>query len=356
MLITFSILLIIIGLIRKESKALFYIIWLLLLLLLGGNTENPDRIAYVNSYEQTTFGVFESSFEYGFQILCQIGTVLDLSYEQFIFVIAFIGLTLIASTIKLFTSNSAYALVLYSIYPFILDVVQIRNFLAMSIIIYGSRYILTYKKEYIKYILCVIIASSVHISALFYFSGLAVAVKNTRKIFANVVIVTISSIYLMPIILPQYAVVTSIEKIEAYTLTETSMLTKAAVIIYFVFSIALVLIARNLLNKARAEENPLVKNRLMEFDPEVVLKMNILCILLLYLLIDNLNFFRLYRNIFVLNYILFALCLCKMKKSIMYYTFFCCILILVIASFGWFIAFSPVTNIIDPVFNSNAFF
>lgn len=356
MLIIFSVLLIHIGLIKRQSKILFYIIWILLLLLFGGSTENADRIAYMNNYEQSTFGAFDAPFEYGFQLLCQIGSFLGLSYDQFLFVIALIGLALIASTIKLYAGNSSYTLSLYSIYPFVLDTVQIRNFAAMSIIIYGSRYILSHKKEYIKYIISILLASSVHVSALFYFSGLIVAFKNTKKLFTIVVVAAISSIFLIPIILPYLTVITSIEKIEAYTLTETSMFTKVGIIAYFAYFISLLLIARNILNRVQREDNAPSQSKFVQIDPEAVLKINIICIPILYLMIDNLNFFRVCRNIMVINYILFALCLSKMKRSIMYYVFFWCILILAVASFIIFIVVAPVTNIVDPLFENNAFF
>jgi hypothetical protein len=375
MLFILSSFFIIIGLIKKDSKILFYLLLLfLLLLLLGGNTSNPDRLTYINYYMNIANGVSDSRFEYGFQILCKISSALGMSYDQFLFIVTFIGLALIASTIKLYTSNISYVLVLYFIYPFIWDTVQIRNFFAMSIIIYGSRYIISYQKEYVKYIICLMIASSIHITALFYVSLLLVAIKSTRKMFIGVTIISVASILLMPKILQYSLLFISVEKIEAYYMTQTSLITKAAVIVYFVLSIILVIISTNIMTKGNLKENStksileksyskkgtlylqLNQSKIKQIDPETILKINIICMLFIYFLMNNLSFFRLYRNIFVINYILFALCLSKIKKTSMYYAFFWCVFIFVVISFFYLIIYAPGTNIIDPVFYNNAIF
>lgn len=374
MLATVSVIFIILGLIKKDSKVLFYLIFVLLIILFAGSTGNADQLAYMNNYTNILYGMSDSSFEYGYQLLCKVCLILGMSYNQFLFIIAFTGLTLIASTIKLYTSNIAYVLALYFIYPFVWDTIQIRNFLAMSIIIYGSRFIISYKKEYIKYFICVIIASLMHVTALFYISALLVVFKNTKKMLNIVSITACASILLMPKILGYTTIFTSTQKINAYTTTQTSLITKVCVIIYFAFSIILVKISRDIMNNINREGkiskndnlksySKKIKNGILplkynqsksiEIDSESILKINIVAILSLYFLINNLDFFRLYRNIFVINYILFALTLENMKKNYIYYVFYLCVLILGGVSLGLLTIYVPSTNLIDPLFKNN---
>lgn len=376
MLYIISAILIIIGLIKKESKLLFYVAWLLLLILfLGGNTENHDRVIYMANYMDLAKGLHSANFEFGFQTLCKIGSALGLSYNQFLFVITFIAFALIANTIKQYTSDISYVLMLYFIYPFIWDTVQIRNFLVLAIIIYASRYIISYKKQYIKYIICVLIASSIHITALFYLSLLLLAIKNSRKMYTLVGVVTATSVLFMPLIIKLSKLFISVGKINAYTMSQTSMFTKFAVIIYCLTSIILVVIAKKILAKEDQEENNLKKTytkftfkikegrlrffqeqrEIIKLDAEAVFKINIICMLSLYFIMNSLHFFRLYRNIFVINYILFALALSKMDKNKKYYQLFWGVFIFVILSFLFLILYVPTTNIFYPVFSHNVF-
>lgn len=372
-----SLILILLALVKKNSKIVFYMIFVLLIILLGGNTDNPDRFSYMNTYTSIANGMFVAGYEFGFQMLCKIGSLLGLTYDQFLFIIAFIGVGLIVRTIKLYTSNISYVLALYFIYPFVWDVVQIRNFLAMSIIVFGSKYIISYKKEYFKYIICVLIASTIHSSSIIYLSALLIVIKNTKKLFGGVTLLTVISIILMPIILRFAEILTLEGKVEVYTSTQTSMFTKICVVIFYICSTILVLIAMKTVMKEYTDNCTLESMDLssslktykggflrlkrknvkkMPIDAESILKINIILMFCLYFLMNNLNFFRIYRNIFVLNYILFAQSFVKMKKNTMYYFLFVGILIFIVILSWLLTIYLQTTNIFEPVFNNNIIF
>lgn len=365
-----SVFLVIIGLFRKQSKLIFYVMLFLLITLLAGNTDNGDIVEYMINYMNITDPSYIGAFEPGYQIFAKICAQLGLSYNQFLFVIGSVGLFLIVSTIRLFTPYISYVLSLYFIYPFLWDVVQVRNFLSMSIIIFGMRYIISNNKSYFKYIVCVFIASTFHTSALFYLLFLLIRTKNTRKLFNMSVAITAMSIIFMPKTLNLLSRFIPAVKILTYTETQTSMFTKLCVIGYYICLIILVKISVDIIKKENIRENKMLLNtnqyrdtdlakkrrKIIELDIESILKINIVSMLGLYFFVNNLNFSRLYRNLYIIYYILFSICLVKMKKTKKYYIYYIIVLIFMIFSFVFFVIHIPTTKIITPIFENNIIF
>ncbi|WP_284036359.1 EpsG family protein [Neobacillus sp. 114] len=356
-----SLLLIILGVLVKNSKVLLYVSFLFLLLLFGGNTDNPDRLGYLNNYISLSKGKPLYDFEFGFQLLNKLGLSLGLSYNILQFTIATIGLLLIVNTIKYYRANISFVFILYLIYPFFIDVVQIRNFLAMSFIIYGSRFIISTQKNYLKYTIFVLLASAFHVTSLFYLFGLLTALKDNKKTMYTIIIASILSVFFIPIILQILNGFIPSEKITAYFFTETSLFTKCMVLVYFLTSILLVLISRNIILNSNNENicdqnNKLSKTLINVIDPNAILKLNIICLLTLYFVMNNLDFIRLYRNIFVINYLLFAVALNSITKNYKYYILLFSILLFVSASFILLVLYVPTMNIVKQVLEDNFFF
>lgn len=81
-------------------------------------------------------------------------------FRLFIF---FSGILLIFKTLSIVTKDKNIILLFYMIYPFMLDMVQIRNFLAMSILIYAIKYLIEERTHnLIKYIFLILAASLIH--------------------------------------------------------------------------------------------------------------------------------------------------------------------------------------------------
>lgn len=369
MLYIYSILLTTLGLFKKNSRLIFLTTLALLIIIFAGNTDNGDRYLYLLNYNSLISPTYKGEFEVGYQMLARICVQLGLTYNQFLLIVVFIGLSLISSTIKMFTPKISYVIALYFIYPFLWDVVQIRNFLAMSIIIFGMRYIINNKKNYFKYVVCVLIATSVHTSSIFYLFILLIKVKNTKKLFIITLITTVSSIVFMPKILGILSIFVSVDKIEAYTQTKTSGITKSFVIFYYIYLIILVKYSVNLIKKYNCDdEKPInhtvkykfgkfsINRRIRNIDENSVLKLVIISMLGIYFLLQNLNFIRIYRNLYIIYYILFSICLSKMKKDKKYYIYFISVLCFVILSFVFFISIIPTTKIVVPIFENNLLF
>ncbi len=365
MLYIISIFFISIGLVKKDSKLIFSLLLLIIIILFAGNTHNPDFYNYLENYNQKKAVIFNNQFEFGFQQLNRLCYTLGLSYNQFLLLVTIIGYSLINSTISLFTKNKLYVYTLYFVYPFLFDVVQIRNFLAMSVIIYGSRYIITYQKNYIKFIIYIFIAASFHITSYFYLLILLIQIKNNKILFISIVSFTIIGILFLPIFEQLLQSFLPNVKIIKYFHSNTSIITKLGIIIYFGFSLVLVFTAKKKVewtdkNSSFPNENNLLTHDdntgTNKLDVEAIYKINIICLFSIFLVVTNLSFFRLYRNIFILNYILYGIALVKMKKNYKYYLFSISILIFTLFSFFYLIIFAQGASVFGAIFNNNLVF
>lgn len=362
MLYVMSALLSLFGVIRSRSRIIFFLMSILLIFLLGGSLYNSDRLAYEQYYYGLKTGTSFLKFEIGFELLCRIALFFGFSFQILLFIIAIAGMVLIGVTIKKFTPNITVVLVLYLIYPFILETVQIRNFIAASIIIFAFQYIVAYEKNFKKYFILVIIASLFHTSALIYFAAYLIQVRNTKKMFYTVLLITILSIILFPLMVDVLSLFTTSEKVIAYTTTSTSYLTKFVILIYFAISLLLVKYSIKIVeaNDARIKGDLRIKNvstyqrsrTIKPLDTAAIMKINIMCMMVMCFLLNNLNFIRVYRNVFLLNYILFSICMVLLSKdkkvfyflAILIYTIITCILFTVLAY---------ASDVIKPFFENN---
>lgn len=152
---------------------LFTVVYLII--MMGGTLENPDSEIYANIYQRDFFDK-----DIGFGILINALKSLGFSLNVSRLIIAVIGMMLINQTAKKFLKNTTYFYILYGIYPFLFDVVQVRNFLAMSLFIYAVPFLAQNKKTgKLKYISLVLIAASMQKIALLYLP--VIFLRNLQK-------------------------------------------------------------------------------------------------------------------------------------------------------------------------------
>ncbi|MCB2339592.1 EpsG family protein [Clostridium estertheticum] len=118
----------------------------------------------------------------GFGLLEKIAYNHRLIYEDFLFIYATITIIIFIIAIKFYTKNINAVLYIILIYPFCLDAVQIKYFLAESIVLFGSRYLFSKNNsDILKYAIFVIITSTIHISMVFYLSLIIAKILKTKK-------------------------------------------------------------------------------------------------------------------------------------------------------------------------------
>lgn len=180
--------------IKPIALMLIFLMWILFAL----NYYNVDYHNYKAAYESIGNGISSDYFEIGFLLLIRFFNLLNFSYQGFLIVIATVTLFIFYKGISYITKNTAIVLLLFFIYPFILDIVQYRNFLGFAICLYGLHYILkeeVNKEDIIKYILLVLLAMQIHKSMIIYLFLLILLIKNNKTIISLSIILFIGILF-----------------------------------------------------------------------------------------------------------------------------------------------------------------
>ncbi|WP_310388448.1 EpsG family protein [Roseateles sp.] len=301
-----------------KSRPAFFLLIAIVYLAIAGNLDNPDRFFYVENFEGIKTGDQDASFEPGYQSLARIAALLGLDYGAFHFVLTGAALLLICTAIMELTDRPALGLLAYLFFPFFWDVTQVRNFYAMAIVIYGMKYLLVEQRaSNLKYILLIIVASMFHITSLFYLLLLGARTKNKLLLWGalGAAALVYTLVFSTLVASPLLAFVA--EKIDVYTTTETSMVTKAAVLAFYGSSLLLLWWSARRMSVAEAggfilspsgapdasAEKALRRLRTpyLRISPALLLNANLIAGLSILLTLDNLDFIRLYRNIFIIG-------------------------------------------------------
>lgn len=184
---------------RKNERILtlsFVFLFIILWVLMGFNFENPDYEYYENLFVRANQGISYHAVETGFWYIIKFAAKIGFSYSLFLKIYTLIALLLISDSIVKYTEKPSLVLVLYMCYPFLLDVAQIRHFMAIAIFTFAVRYLESYsKKNLIKYVVLIIIAASQQIMAIAFFAYLLVYLIDQKKAAKIAIILTIINMF-----------------------------------------------------------------------------------------------------------------------------------------------------------------
>ncbi|WP_100333075.1 EpsG family protein [Bacillus alkalisoli] len=309
---------------RKHIKLIAFLLLIFAWVLYWGNTDNPDYANYTRLYTSILNGediFIGTDLQYGFRLLIKLGTIMGMSFEVFLAVTTLLSFLLIHSTVKRFSGNYNYIYLLYFIFPFFIDVVQFKNFIAMSIFIYSIKYLLNSSfKSKILYCALILIAGTIHYAALFYLPMVLINIKKKNTLIRFIAGFSIigSLIILIngkqiPFINELISIIFESEKIEFWLDSKTNL----GFILFWalqIFSFVMAKVSRDMfLKNTKNPENALycynnkdiVAKRLMFVN--LVYWINIMAFLYLPFYLLASSFTRLMRNIILLNYISFSL-------------------------------------------------
>lgn len=359
------------GSVKKTSKFFSAIIFIFLLIVFGLNNHHLDYSSYFNMDFSNYYTAYLSSdgvlssrdMEIGFRYLMYFSNSIGLSINSFRLIIGVVGFSLIFSTIKRYSQYPNYVLSLYLIYPFINDVIQIRNFFAASIMIFSIRYLIESEKgSLLKFIVCILIASTIHISSLFYLIFIITRFINIKYIYKSVFVtfpflVILAYTPLYPAIASK---ITDNQKVFHFLSRRTTFG------LLLVFGVLFMLhIVHYILNKENRKilikTDNIIINKVLKTNIDksyfysFMMKINIIMLLIAPLLVFDFNYIRLYRNILPLNFIVYidAVVLNQyLKKSGKYKLLVYASLVLLFLIFYGFNASEQIL----PVFNDNILF
>lgn len=218
---------------NTQTKKFIIFLFCVLFIILSGIRWNTgtDWDAYLYSFSAAT--TYDNavnspiSFEWGYSVLNLLINKLVGSYTVFLFIFGFITIY-----IKFFVINRTQFIgcALFSLYIFYCysmgDIVFGRQSLAISLVLFSFIYIL--RKELLKFIFCIFLASLIHRSAiiclfLYYIYNLNISKKNMLLIFISSMIVglTLFNIKISNLNIPILSQISAFaayqDKIDAYS-------------------------------------------------------------------------------------------------------------------------------------------
>ncbi|MGL5382957.1 MAG: EpsG family protein [Culicoidibacterales bacterium] len=199
---------------NEDVQKIFFISSAVILFIAIGNTWNADYSGYANFYANS-LTVVDNGLEMGFQLLMKIFSISNISYFGFLSIIFCFIMYVSIYLIKKYCSDqeSIVALLLFAIYPIFLNIIQIRFFLAATIVLFAIDQLISERKK-IFYIL-VLVATTLHTTALLSLLTPVLLLKNKNTILKYSTIITV--IFSLFMFTPLFEIIiTSIIGIEKY--------------------------------------------------------------------------------------------------------------------------------------------
>lgn len=319
----FTIFLCIVGmLIKPKNNILQYVVLCFIAFMMGRGAITHDNLNYQILYSYAEFMDLKDTYEPGYLFLSKIGIYFDLDYIQYRTLIVFLSLLLMNRLVKKIAKrNSFYFYFLFCFMSIFIESEQLRSFIAFSIVAYGLSFFLFSQKKIptIIYIICVILASTVHISSLAYLILLLVKFKNRKKLIRLIVWFSIIACFGIFTGILNIGFVKNIlssiaeggdGRLDAYGSISVNLGFMYAFVLNILSLGLLYFLATNSSKEYRQyvirgyENNELkIKNSILEF----VILINLVSIIYFPLYMFDLQFIRLSRNILLINLMTFAM-------------------------------------------------
>lgn len=291
----------------KKSKYLFAVQTVWMWVLIGGLQGGADYNNYVAMFNM--FGQSKPTvigLESLYTLSCYFSTQLGINFEIYSLITTGVSLLLIISTIIKFTNRPCFVMSLFYFFPMADCAIQRRNFIASAIVIFGIRFLINSGiGNKFKFVLCVVIASGFHSLALIYLLFLVSDYISIATVKKFIIPFDIICFLLTPFIPKIASLIVNEQKMYSYFYDLSNRLSLAKVVAFILWQIintVIILYFSRLKNIASIETHDLKYDK---FDG-VCVNINILLTMLLPFFYYNSTFFRIYRNIIILNYILVA--------------------------------------------------
>lgn len=347
---------------KRSSKLLTIATFIGIFLLIGGAGPNYDFTSDYHAYE-FRYNNLENvsllgSFEIGYTLLMKLGNALALDFFAFRIIIIVVCFILIYQLlIKKYAANSNYVLLLYLLYPIIIESEHFRNFIAMTLFFIATSFLLENGiKNKIKFSTLLLLSSSIHTVFILYFPLVIANGKCKNNIIYGVALGSSLLFLIMLLNNNQIPYISSIISLIddgrfLYYLENTTNFGYLIPLTLQLSSIILIYWSKNIVSKDNLEKN----YKSIKFV-NFVYWINVIEIIYFPLFIINTNFYRLSRNLLLLNFIVYSIASNNIKSSA-YKIFFN--LFIVISVIMWLIMDLIIRTsserVLIPFFINNAF-
>lgn len=346
---------------KKDGRILtlsFVFIFLFLWILMGFNLTNPDYAYYENLFTRAQDGITYFAVESGFWYLIKLVVKFGIDYQLFLKIYSLIGLLLISNSILRYTKRPSLVLVAYFCYPFLLDVAQIRHFMAVAIFTFAIRYLEKYSiKNLIRYCLLILIATSQQILAFSFFIYLLTYLTDTKKAIKFAVFLTIINLIGFRYVL-KMTFIQRIFSLRDKNINYTGGYSVSQFIMYGCFYAGLLLICY-FLYKINNKNNLSMSsdNKFRDYKNNFIFKVCIYSAFFIPFIMLDFQYTRLFRGSIFIVYIFISnqLSLLKKEKKLIFTFAFlgCCLLVFIklfVLSNDYF------TTLTKPILEENSLF
>lgn len=319
MLYIVSFIIILANIVNKNNKLLFLLTIIFMWILGGWSYGTADYYNYNNIYNWSLNEIQINNTEIGFSMIMRICNKFGLNYQQFLIIIFAIGLILIGYTIMKYSKTPNMVLAAYFIFTFIINATQFRQFLATSIFVFSFQYLLGKdRKSDVKYIVGVMVASSIHFSAIFMLLLLLPKKYNIRKV-SYITIIGILILSLLYLINSNRYIISILEIFNIKLILKITNIIGSSVnkyswllilrwcikiIEFFVLFCVMQYFALCMRNKRKDKINFKVsKVNTLNINYPLILKSNIIMLLLIPLTFISVDIYRVQHMIVIWNYI-----------------------------------------------------
>lgn len=325
---------------KQSSKVITILTLLAILIFMAGAgpeyaTENRsmDYINYERRYDNIMNVHLGYNIQFGYTIIQKIGVMLGLNFFWFRFVVIAICLgALYYFVIRRYSENANYVLSFYLMYPMIIDSEQLRNFIAMTIVLCSIGLLKKYDNLYrMIYVGLVAIAATFHTAFLLYIPLIFVRHHKKNKFTKFLVIVSILLMGMMFLNNNQVPFANIIigavddRRVTRY-LSSSTTLGFIMPLVLTLSSIILVYWAKKISDKELSfiEYEKSYKNNLQGYAHKCLLENNFITLVFWINLLSSvffpffmitIQFYRLPRNLLILNIITYCIAQNKLKRE-----------------------------------------
>lgn len=173
-------------------------LFVIMAIFVSSITIAPD----VNNYLIVYSAKYSLTKDIGFSILMDYAKKIGLNFYEFKCMYVFTCMSLLFCGLKIIIPNISKVILIYLLFPFLLNVVQIRNFFIASTMIFTFAICTHIKNNFLSYILWVffiLVASTQHLAALCYLPFIFIRDKETLlfKIAPIMCLMTIAAQFLL---------------------------------------------------------------------------------------------------------------------------------------------------------------
>lgn len=281
---------------------------LLAWIIAGLNTWNPDYDLYKLSYNNMNWEKITDTRAIGYSFVIFIFKSLGFSFQGYMALMSFLVLLSVYKSIKQYTNNYNLAFLAYLIYPFLIDPIQIKQWVASAIVLYSLRYLTeTTKRNIIRFAICALLATLVHSSCVYYAVFILVFfIKSpftllVTSVVASVSMLSLASVFIDKIRYLEFFVQWTKGQLDNYLLSANEVASKTYLFLLIGLTIGILLYIKEY-GFTRGQK--VANNQIREYS-DILTKVSLLCIPSLGFMIVHQEFYRLFRGMFFVYYAMF---------------------------------------------------